>query len=603
MLEPDGKAGNLRELLKQQWDHARHMEMERAYLLMAYGAILAVFFAFGKGGNPALNLEANWLLIFLLFITFFCFFQTTRWTYAFECHREKANKIARILWQQTGDKTSLDPTFNIPPIQTIPTRFLFIKGRKWERIASSVNEHTRTRYIYPTFYFFFIVCFSVLSFTNVGEIPTAFECHLFSPKTIEVTTQLITITTETTISTTKTATTFAPIINQWFAIVIFILALISFCNWYMALNNIRKRIVVLEGRNSMWSNSKYFPLLNTKTEEGNVELWSVDIKDSTEPLVDNAHYINKYTQINRYFALSNINLVFVVTPPMFHIELAKFWLPKLAKDGKIFIEKPLDDSINKAEDFRNVITKKERQNMIYGFDHYLARAYPFLKDKARYINGIGGIEKIEFRILENSPILLERMQTLNSGIILDLFSHVLSVVSATLSQKPLCTAEFINNVSIDDIFKAKYHDSPISNETFAQIGFTVNGIKIDASLGKCVGSSEEKSMILNGERGQIILDFSNDLFYKDTISNESCLGTLNPNHVETYLEKVLELDKKGTPLLIPGVFSFDTALKILEKSEEAKNKIDNTITNKMPEYQCGASLEGILKLAKKEIKK
>ena len=74
--------------------------------------------------------------------------------------------------------------------------------------------------------------------------------------------------------------------------------------------------------------------------------------------------------------------------------------------GKIFIEKPFQDiDLKKAEGFKDEILKEKKKDAVFGFDHYLARSYPFLKNVKENISKIGGINKIEFRTLEDYPFL------------------------------------------------------------------------------------------------------------------------------------------------------------------------------------------------------
>lgn len=571
------KAENLRELLKQQWEHARHIELERSYLLMAYGAILAVFLAFGSGGEPILNLEPAWLLIFLLNITFFCFFLTTRWTYAFECHREKANKIARLLWQQTGDRTHLDPTFNIPPIQTLPP-----KVGRFKLPTGWINNVTRTRYLYSIFYLVFLFAFALLSFTTLQKV-TSFHLIMFKFRQIP----------ENPI----------PIINQWGAVLISLLAIVSSCNWYKSLKVVgQHKVIVLEGCNGDWAQKQYLlPLLkfnNEGADKPESDLFAADISKeirfSSTSIAANWHkvladgkagYINKNVDKSEYETMATADLIFIVTPPECHIKIAELWLPKLGKAGKIFIEKPIDVSLKEAENFKKFILQENKKDTVFGFDHYLARTYPFLKNKKHYLNKINKIVRIEFKILENSPIPAERLQTLDSGIIFDLFCHVLSVVITTVSNKQTCSPEQLNDIVIENVVTANCLGSRTKGETFARINFSIKGIKVDVTLGKCVGNSEEKVMVITGKNGDIKLDFLKDEFFIDSEK----MGNLNNRHVGTFIKKVLELNEKKSPASIPGVLSFDTALEILRTVTETKNKL-----HELPNYSCGTSVEEIL---------
>ena len=349
--------------------------------------------------------------------------------------------------------------------------------------------------------------------------------------------------------------------------------------------------VVLEGYKSAWSQRSYFPVLQAKAEKGDIALWAVDI--ITSPESDTIHYIDKIKEKDRYIKLANADFVFIVNPPQYHVEAAKFWLPRLTEGGKIFIEKPLDISVLKAKKFKQEIYNDKKEGSIFGFDHYLARSYLFLKNEERILQTIGGIESIrniEFRILEDSPIPQGRKVTLDKGIIFDLFCHILAVVGATVSRQTYCSAMSIRAVEDIHVKAAKYQNAPIRGETFSRIDFNVNGINVEAIIGKCVGDSQDKSMIINGNKCSIELDFMEDEFYiydSENIILET--GKLNPNHVETFIEEVL--DGKN-PNMVPGVISFDISFEILELLKKTKKKIHGSLV----EYKCGSTLEEILKL-------
>jgi predicted dehydrogenase len=608
------KAENVRELLRQQWEHARHMEMERAYLMMAYGAMLAVFLAFGKDGTPLINITTNGVFIFLLVVTFFCFFQTTRWTYAFECHRQKANIFAKILWAETGYDTEVDATFNISSMQTVPTiKFWKINSN---RISKWINNRTKTRYLYPAFYFAFLIIFSILSFANLAVSNTN-----QSPSSI-VMINLITSVS----NTNQTAPFFVSrlfqltaypwaCVNQWTAIFIMGLAIISGSSWYVALKNVdRNKIVVLEGGNGDWAQKQYLPVLLDKIHDDfnilKFKLFVVDISNkititSNEVFEkwceankkDEAGYINKKNQTREYKALMKSDVVFIVSPPKYHLEIAEFWLPRLTSNGKIYIEKPLDASLDAANVFGDKLTKKKIKNVLFGYDHYLARVYPFIKEKDAIIHKIDGIKCIEFRTLEDYKIPEFRASTLNDGLINDLFCHVLTVVCATILEKTNTFAETIKKTQIKRVRVARYKDAPIKGETFAWIDFEVQGIAVQAVIGKCARDSldimnveNQKSMKLIGNKGSVILDLYNNNYRVTTHDNTTIKPKdLNNEPVKTFINKILDGTK---PDMVPGVLSFDESMEILKKLEET----NRSITKPMAEYQIKNTLAEIKEL-------
>lgn len=338
--------------------------------------------------------------------------------------------------------------------------------------------------------------------------------------------------------------------------------------------------IILEGCNGYWAQKHYLPFLIKKVVDYNFELWAIDIQANIklqEPqvklwtLAENqgkANYLNKEKNEKYYKQLSDASFVFVTAPDKFHCEIAEFWLNRLSKDGKIFIEKPLDASIRSAEKLRNKLRKKDN---VYGFSHYLARSHPFLKNKDFFLKKIGEIRKIEFYILESSEIHQNRAASLEKGIISDLFCHVLSVLNAmnvgTLS---------LENIRIEEVKTARCAEAPIQNETFAWIKFNYGNIEIESAVGKYIGKSDRKFMKIIGSKGLIELNFLKDEFVINSASgNKEYFGKLNPRHVENFLEKIL---KGSEPLNAPGVLSFDDAfeiLLILERVKEAAAEMHN----------------------------
>lgn len=348
--------------------------------------------------------------------------------------------------------------------------------------------------------------------------------------------------------------------------------------------------IALEGCNGDWAQKHYLPLLAQKAAKAELELLAIDVtpelRDSTAESwhaakeQNRVYYLNKSRYKEEYHRLTEVDSVFIVAPDQFHCQIAEFWLPRLTPTGKIFIEKPLDASAQSA------LRLKERteKDKIYAFDHYLARAEPFLRDKTRYLARIGNIKRIEFHILEPFGITSNRVEALDKGMIFDLLSHILALVAGVTNSS---TTAFFQRVKLEQVKAAKYVNCSISGESFAWIEFSIDDIPITAAVGKCVATSEDKLMALYGTTGKIELDFIKDRFFI-TDSQGTQQGRLNPNHVESFLEFILH---NRMPLLsVPGVLNFDTALEILRILEESKKRIC-----KMPLYHCKTSLEDILR--------
>lgn len=159
--------GNLRVLLEQHWLHCRHLESERAWFLNVYGIVTGGTLAYVASET----VTPSPLFYFLIVLTFIGFFLTLRWTYAFECHRGKVNILARIIWSESGVKSMLNPTMDIPPMDIAPSFIItpsFEKKEIPKRLQKQVNEIFRMRYWFPLFYFIILVGFAFFFFTTPG---------------------------------------------------------------------------------------------------------------------------------------------------------------------------------------------------------------------------------------------------------------------------------------------------------------------------------------------------------------------------------------------------------------------------------------------------
>lgn len=361
--------------------------------------------------------------------------------------------------------------------------------------------------------------------------------------------------------------------------------------------------VILEGCNGEWAQRRYLPTLTKKAAGGEIQLWAVDIADEIKLDRDNpqpekdwtaaqnnnrAHYLNKNRDRQTYSALSNADYVFVVAPDRVHSKIVRCWLDRLAPEGKIFIEKPLDANLSAALQLKEKIEAKRRKEAVFAFDHYLAKAYPFLLESNRYLEQIGGAKKIEFHLLEDYKILKCRATTLDEGAIFDLFCHTLAVICATVNQNTTCSAKMLSAIKVK-VNAARCTKCPISGETFARICFTIGrDIEVVSDVGYL--ASIDKCMTLRGPKGRIKLDFKGNKFSIFGSSDKQIdTGKLLGTHVQSFLEKVLQ--GKEHPLLVPGILSFDAALGILNILGKAKQQI-----GKMPVYQYNDSIDKILEI-------
>lgn len=351
--------------------------------------------------------------------------------------------------------------------------------------------------------------------------------------------------------------------------------------------------IILEGCNGEWAQKRYLPFLTEKMLKENFELWAIDIdpriKLSDSKLVElwktaqsknKAHYLDKIKNKKSYERLSDADYVFIVTPDRFHCEIAEFWLERLERHGKIFIEKPLDVSVHKARKLKEKIGDRD---IVYGFNHYSSRVHTFLQNKTAYLKEIGQIKKIEFHILESYGIFENRVETLSEGVIFDLSSKVFPLIGTVLDLKSLSS-----EVRVEEVKAAKYIDAPILEETFAWVKSRSGTVELEIVVGKGIGRSNEKFMNIFGSGGQIKINFSE---YKFSIfDSQNCRkkhGNLNHRDVESFLEEILQGKE---PLSVSGVLSFGEAFETLKVLDDIKKRI-----KKVSKYQKNESIGEILK--------
>jgi len=233
----------------------------------------------------------------------------------------------------------------------------------------------------------------------------------------------------------------------------------------------------------------------------------------------------------------------------------------------------LDASIDRAKQLKAKILNN---NIVYGFDHYLAILHPFLRSVRSYLKKIGGPESLEIKILEDTEIPSEKADTFREGMIFDLFPHVLAVSAAVIERKLAPTEAILQTVDVKEKALAKYKGYPISRETFARIEFLVGNKRVTGVVGKGIGETPDKQMIIYGTHGRNIkIDFRNDSFSV----NDKPEGNLRSKHVESFLEAVLKGDSIDSA---PGVLSFSAAFAILERLSGIRGNI-----NMGPDYDIG----------------
>lgn len=543
--------GNIRKLLEQHWLQCRHIETERALFMSMYAAIVGGILAFVSKGtviSPNSYIFIT-LVLFLIGLTFFGYFLTLRWVHSFECHRNKVNEFVKILCSINDISIPLDPTMNIPPIKVTPRYIINWKIPRW---INKIDVIFRTRYWFPLFYFAVLVGSTILLFIIMKD-------------------NFIWI--------------------KWVSLIVTLIALLLGIGWNSSLEKIKvKKKVALVGCNGEWARKNYLQFLVNKAKEGLIQLWAIDttpqiihtktdIAAAWQNAVDNGNacYIYK-NDIDSQKIHDDIDYVFIATPDRTHREIAEFWEKRLNSDGKIFIEKALDVSISKARQLKDN-TKLDK--LAFGFDHYLAKVYPFLKK--RCLRQITTTPDIKFNIIQKDGISSEKAKTLDKGVIFDLFCHVLAVVSAVIAQDTKPSEVNLKTVKPKKVCKAQYKekdktkdkDHQIPRETAAFIKFSIENLNkkevtVIAKVGKGVGDNDVKNIKINGEKKIIKLDSTT---------------RRNRKLVENYLKAVLRGDNV---LSIPGVMSFNAAFTILEKLDEFESA-----SKEMGHYETGTPFDKI----------
>jgi len=152
--------------------------------------------------------------------------------------------------------------------------------------------------------------------------------------------------------------------------------------------------------------------------------------------------------------------------------------------------------------------------------------------------------------------------------IFDLFPHVLAVSAAVVEKKLTPTEDILQKVEFVEGARAKYNGWPFSSETHARIKFLVGNKRVTGVVGKGIGETPDKQMIIYGTHGRNIeINFQT---YSFSV-NDKPEGNLESKHVESFLETVLE----GCSIdSAPGVLSFGAAFAILERLSDIRDKTD-----------------------------
>lgn len=218
--------------------------------------------------------------------------------------------------------------------------------------------------------------------------------------------------------------------------------------------------------------------------------------------------------------------VVIATPDRTHVDLALQWLARTVQPEKIYIEKPIDVSIDRARDLLEKIGPAN--SVVHAFDHYRARLLP-TRGQFDMLAGFfrSGIARFTFYFLEDKsgadpvyasqrggrqgPIENEsRTEALRDGLLLDLMPHVIAV---------LAHFGVVSTIELESLRAGKYtgvdgnDEKPagINGETFAEARFVFrshlgNQTKGVAYIGKGVKGISADQAHYNGNAKFLVLE-------------------------------------------------------------------------------------------------
>jgi hypothetical protein len=158
----------------------------------AYAVVIGGVSAFiiGIGVEDLAKLESSltfkFLVAFLIVFTIFGFFHTVRWTYAFECHRQRVNTLVGLMNpSSTLEIVWEDLDMSIPPMELLPNLQRIWESlqklRKFRQTCSELRQRLkkfrgvfRTRYWFPVLYFVVLILCAIVFSGSLQRL--AFGC-------------------------------------------------------------------------------------------------------------------------------------------------------------------------------------------------------------------------------------------------------------------------------------------------------------------------------------------------------------------------------------------------------------------------------------------
>ena len=297
------------------------------------------------------------------------------------------------------------------------------------------------------------------------------------------------------------------------------------------------------------------------------------------------------------------DVVFVLVPDYAHIRVAQRWLRRATL---IMIEKPYDKEYPTALDFEKALNQMLKATdeatggelpgtVVSPFDHYLAKIHNYVRrQKADHLESqIGSVSGVAFALLESGPVEKWRAATLKGGMVYDLFSHVLAMLSVELNLSSFQTSHRRTMISV-----ARHSGlEDFEGDTFADFQFDMKNhvgapISVKGQVGKGVGEQDEKHLTLIGQYARLHFELGRSdpgIFKVDSNERRVKLYDINEGHKE-FLDSILggrfQEDKIGW---LKG----DVALQILRTIYN----IRKAMPSDMPPYTPGDSKEKVMEIA------
>lgn len=293
------------------------------------------------------------------------------------------------------------------------------------------------------------------------------------------------------------------------------------------------------------------------------------------------------------------NALMIATPDVTHADLAMSWLRRgIPTLQKIYIEKPLDASIEKA---RELIESIRSDVQVYAFDHYRMRAHLSPTAITKILDHLGGdLENFEFYLLEDrsgaDPTFHPRIQrdgaieneqrvkALRNGVSDDLLIHMYPLLEYF---------GYIESMFPTRVRAGRYRGvdgdplkpTEIAGETYAHVDFEFmshmgNGVRGSAYVGKGISGSRQmgsrfdhnvKALSLYGINGKrVIFDLRSSgegagfAYLLDADGNVERTVPLNTDPYELFFSGVLGGNGDGHAL------SAQDGLLMLERNSEIK---------------------------------